>query len=123
MATAAGLTPLRYLAQGGKSLPAATLPVDNWDPTAGVGDVASFTPQFTIDAAGKSAGFGVFSLNGAYRINKNLKVSAGVNSQKIETDQVATAMHEMTATAGKALKKTTMELGGSDAFKIGRAHV
>lgn len=53
-ATAAGLTPLRYLAQGGKSLPAATLPVDNWDPTAGVGDVASFTPQFTIDAAGKS---------------------------------------------------------------------
>ena len=29
---------------------------------------------------GKSAGFGVFSLNGAYRINKNLKVSAGVDN-------------------------------------------
>jgi iron complex outermembrane receptor protein len=28
----------------------------------------------------KSAGFGVFSLNGAYRINKNLKVSAGVDN-------------------------------------------
>ncbi|MFP3700540.1 chemotaxis protein, partial [Burkholderia sp. SIMBA_013] len=26
------------------------------------------------------------------------QTSAGVNSQKIETDQVATAMHEMTAT-------------------------
>ncbi|MCU1728352.1 TonB-dependent copper receptor [Pseudomonas sp. 7P_10.2_Bac1] len=29
---------------------------------------------------GKSAGFGVFSLNGAYRINKNVKVSAGVDN-------------------------------------------
>jgi iron complex outermembrane receptor protein len=29
---------------------------------------------------GKSAGFGVFSLNGAYRINKNLKVSTGVDN-------------------------------------------
>ena len=28
----------------------------------------------------KSAGFGVFSLNGAYRLNKNLKVSAGVDN-------------------------------------------
>lgn len=28
----------------------------------------------------KSAGFGVFSLNGAYRISKNLKVSAGVDN-------------------------------------------
>jgi iron complex outermembrane receptor protein len=28
----------------------------------------------------KSAGFGVFSLNGAYRINNNLKVSAGVDN-------------------------------------------
>ena len=28
----------------------------------------------------KSAGFGVFSFNGAYRINKNLKVSAGVDN-------------------------------------------
>lgn len=53
-AMAAGLSPLRYLAQGGKSLPSASLPVDNWDPTAGVGDVATFTPQLTIDAAGKS---------------------------------------------------------------------
>ncbi|MCP1481126.1 iron complex outermembrane receptor protein [Pseudomonas chlororaphis] len=29
---------------------------------------------------GKSGGFGVFSLNGAYRINKNLKVSTGVDN-------------------------------------------
>ena len=53
-ATAAGLTPVKYLAQGGKSLPASSLPVDNWDPTAGVGDVSTFTAQFTVDAAGKS---------------------------------------------------------------------
>ena len=29
---------------------------------------------------GKSAGFGVFSLNGAYRVNDNLKLSAGVDN-------------------------------------------
>ncbi|KAF0862669.1 TonB-dependent copper receptor [Pseudomonas sp. LD120] len=29
---------------------------------------------------GKSGGFGVFSLNGAYRINKNLKISTGVDN-------------------------------------------
>jgi iron complex outermembrane receptor protein len=28
----------------------------------------------------KSAGFGVFSLNGAYKINNNLKLSAGVDN-------------------------------------------
>lgn len=53
-ATAAGMTPAAYLAQGGKSLPMSSLPVDNWDPTAGVGDVKTFVAQFTIDAAGKS---------------------------------------------------------------------
>lgn len=53
-AAAAPLTPVKYLAQGGKSLPMSSLPVDNWDPTAGVGDVSTFTAQFTVDAAGKS---------------------------------------------------------------------
>ena len=52
--TVAALTPVKYLAQGGKSLPMSSLPVDNWDPTAGVGDVSTFTAQFTVDAAGKS---------------------------------------------------------------------
>ena len=28
----------------------------------------------------KSAGFGVFSLNGAYKVNNNLKLSAGVDN-------------------------------------------
>jgi pectinesterase len=40
---------LQYLARGG----AVTAPsVDNWDPTAGVGDVASFTPTYTVGTSG-----------------------------------------------------------------------
>lgn len=40
---------LQYLAQGG---PITAPAVDNWDPTAGVGDVASFTPTYTVGASG-----------------------------------------------------------------------
>jgi pectinesterase len=40
---------LQYLARGG----AVTAPtVDNWDPTAGVGDVASFTATYTVGTSG-----------------------------------------------------------------------
>lgn len=46
---AADHTVLNYLAQGG----AVTAPtVDNWDPTAGLGDVAGFTATFTVAASG-----------------------------------------------------------------------
>ncbi len=41
---------LRYLAQAGNL--AAGLTVDDWDPTAGVGDVASFTPGFRVAVSG-----------------------------------------------------------------------
>ncbi len=43
-------TVLRYLAQAGNL--AAGLQVDNWDPTAGVGDVATFTPGFRVATTG-----------------------------------------------------------------------
>jgi len=42
-------TILKYLEKGG-ALAAPT--VDNWDPTAGVGDVSTFTPMFTVAATG-----------------------------------------------------------------------
>ena len=43
-------TVLRYLAQAGTL--AAGLTVDNWDPTTGVGDVATFTPGFRVADSG-----------------------------------------------------------------------
>jgi pectinesterase len=44
-AQAADHTILKYLARTG-TLPAVT--TDDWDPTAGVGDVTTFVPQFTV---------------------------------------------------------------------------
>ncbi len=49
-AAAAEQTVLRYLAQAGNL--DAQLTVDNWDPTAGAGDVAAFTPSFRVAAEG-----------------------------------------------------------------------
>lgn len=46
---AAGFTVLKYLAQAG-SVSAPT--VDNWNPTAGLGSVTSFTPKYTVAASG-----------------------------------------------------------------------
>jgi pectinesterase len=46
----ANLTTLKYLAQTG--IISAGLMTDNWDPTAGVGDVSTFTPNFTVAATG-----------------------------------------------------------------------
>jgi pectinesterase len=46
---AAESTILKYLARAG-TLPALT--TDDWDPTAGVGDVATFTPRFTVAPGG-----------------------------------------------------------------------
>ena len=40
------------------------------------------------------------------------QTSAGVNSQKIETDQVATAMHEMTATVQEVARNAEQASGG-----------
>jgi pectinesterase len=48
-AQAANFTILAYLAKTG-SVTAPT--TDNWNPTAGVGDVATFTPTFTVAATG-----------------------------------------------------------------------
>jgi pectinesterase len=46
---AANFTVLKYLAQAGS----VTSPsVDNWNPTAGVGTVTSFTPTYTVAASG-----------------------------------------------------------------------
>ncbi len=46
---AGDFTILKYLERGGR----VTAPVtDNWDPTGGVGDVAGFTPTYTVAAAG-----------------------------------------------------------------------
>jgi pectinesterase len=42
---AASHTTLEYLKRAGAI---AALVTDNWDPTAGVGDVTTFTPQFTV---------------------------------------------------------------------------
>lgn len=47
---AANFTILQYLAQAGNLT--AGLTRDDWDPTAGVGDVATFTPTFTVAASG-----------------------------------------------------------------------
>jgi pectinesterase len=48
-AVAPDYTVLKYLEKGG----AVSAPVaDAWDPTAGVGDVASLTPQYTVAASG-----------------------------------------------------------------------
>lgn len=48
-ASAADYTIAKYLAQAGQ-LP--TLTTDNWDPTAGLGDVSAFTPTYTVAADG-----------------------------------------------------------------------
>src|SRR5581483_2897430 len=48
--TADGYTIAKYLAQAGSLL--TGLVVDNWNPTAGVGDVATFTPTYTVAADG-----------------------------------------------------------------------
>jgi pectinesterase len=47
--SAAAKTVLAYLAAAGS---VDGLAVDNWDPTAGVGDVAGFTPSFQVAAGG-----------------------------------------------------------------------
>jgi pectinesterase len=49
-AAAANLTVLAYLAAAGS---VDRLIVDNWDPTAGVGDVAGFTSNFQVAAGGR----------------------------------------------------------------------
>jgi pectinesterase len=46
----ANLTTLKYLAQAG--IITAGLLTDNWNPTAGVGDVSTFTATFTVAATG-----------------------------------------------------------------------
>jgi pectinesterase len=46
---AANFTVLKYLAQAG-SVTSPT--VDNWNPTAGIGSVTSFTPTYTVAASG-----------------------------------------------------------------------
>jgi pectinesterase len=46
---AANYTIAKYLAQAG---PFSSLTTDNWDPTAGLGDASSFTPNFTVAADG-----------------------------------------------------------------------
>jgi pectinesterase len=46
---AAEHTILKYLARAGE---VAALVTDNWDPTAGVGDVNAFTPQYTVAPSG-----------------------------------------------------------------------
>jgi len=49
--TAADFTVLKYLEKNGTVGAPVT---DNWDPTAGVGDVAALTPKFTVAASGGS---------------------------------------------------------------------
>ena len=44
-------TILKYFEKAG-IIPGSGLTTDNWDPTAGVGDVATFTPMFTVAATG-----------------------------------------------------------------------
>jgi pectinesterase len=51
-AEAAQNTILGYLAQAGSLAAAGGLVTDNWDPTAGVGDVATFTPTYTVAMSG-----------------------------------------------------------------------
>jgi pectinesterase len=46
---AAAYTILKYLERAGE---VAALVTDNWNPTAGVGDVSTFTPQYTVAASG-----------------------------------------------------------------------
>jgi pectinesterase len=48
-AHAADYTPLAYLKQAG---PVAAPVSDGWDPTAGIGDVATLSPQFRVAASG-----------------------------------------------------------------------
>jgi pectinesterase len=49
-AQAADYTILKYLEKAG--ILSAGLVADNWDPRAGVGDVTTFSPQFTVAASG-----------------------------------------------------------------------
>ncbi|HMI86836.1 MAG TPA: pectinesterase family protein [Polyangiaceae bacterium] len=46
---AAEYTILKYLERAGD---VAAPVIDNWDPTAGIGDVTTFTPQYTVAASG-----------------------------------------------------------------------
>ena len=49
-ANAATFTVIKYLAQAG--ILSAGLVTDNWDPTAGLGDVTTFTPVYRVAASG-----------------------------------------------------------------------
>jgi pectinesterase len=51
-ADAPSYTVLRYLAQAGTI---GSLVTDNWDPTAGLGDVSTFAPTFTVGPSGTYA--------------------------------------------------------------------
>jgi pectinesterase len=45
-------TSLSYLAQAGVTTSSTGLTMDNWDPMAGVGDVTTFVPTFTVSSTG-----------------------------------------------------------------------
>ena len=51
-----------------------------WRVVAAQNRIASNQGNVVGKDFGKSGGFGVFSLNGAYRVNKNLKLSSGVDN-------------------------------------------
>ena len=50
-------TILGYLAQAGSFTAPGGLVTDHWDPTAGVGDVSTFTPTYTVAASGDGGAY------------------------------------------------------------------
>ena len=72
---AANFTVLKYLAQAG-SVTSPT--VDNWNPTAGVGSVSSFTPTYTVAASGGTHTSVQAAINAASGSNRvYIRVMAG----------------------------------------------
>jgi pectinesterase len=81
---AADYTILKYLERGGELAAPVT---DNWDPTAGIGDVTTFTPQFTVAASGgthttvQSAVTAAVSVGGTSRIY--IAIAAGTYREMV----------------------------------------
>ena len=75
-AAAPDYTILKYLAKGG-SLAAPT--TDNWDPTAGVGDVSTFTPTITVDPTSSTTPTVQSGLNAAVAMGGTTRIFIKVN--------------------------------------------
>jgi pectinesterase len=75
-ASAPDYTILKYFAKG---LSLASPTTDNWDPTAGVGDVSTFTPAITVDPTSSTTPTVQSGLNAAVAMGGTARIFVKVN--------------------------------------------